>query len=131
MLQGFYRCATYDHNLDDSTCLALVVRRVDIKLHNWWHKAMWKKRITSATWPNFRKVLRECFLPSSTVVPCPKSMVTVGVIQQPPKVMHRLADVGKSITHLLIQRWPFDTTASCASITSTLKSNIIEAWKRR
>jgi hypothetical protein len=23
MLQGFYRCATYDHNMDDSTRLAL------------------------------------------------------------------------------------------------------------
>jgi hypothetical protein len=28
-------------------------------------------------------------------------------------------------------RWPSDTIASCASTTSTLKSNIIEAWKRR
>jgi hypothetical protein len=27
--------------------------------------------------------------------------------------------------------WPSDTTASCASITSTLKSYIIEAWKGR
>jgi hypothetical protein len=27
--------------------------------------------------------------------------------------------------------WPLDTTASCASTTSTLKSDIIEAWKRR
>jgi hypothetical protein len=27
--------------------------------------------------------------------------------------------------------WPSDTTASCASTTSTLKSNIIEVWKKR
>jgi hypothetical protein len=27
--------------------------------------------------------------------------------------------------------WLSDTTVSCASTTSTLKSNIIEAWKRR
>jgi hypothetical protein len=27
--------------------------------------------------------------------------------------------------------WLSDTTASCASTTSTLKSDIIEAWKRR
>jgi hypothetical protein len=27
--------------------------------------------------------------------------------------------------------WPLDTTALCASTTSTLKSDIIEAWKRR
>jgi hypothetical protein len=27
--------------------------------------------------------------------------------------------------------WPSDTTASCVSTTSTLKSDIIEAWKRR
>jgi hypothetical protein len=27
--------------------------------------------------------------------------------------------------------WLSDTTASCASTTSTLKFNIIEAWKRR
>jgi hypothetical protein len=27
--------------------------------------------------------------------------------------------------------WLLDTTASCASTTSTLKSDIIEAWKRR
>jgi hypothetical protein len=56
-LQDFYRCATYDRNLDDSTCLALAVQRVDIKLPNWWHKAIREKRITSATWVNFRKKL--------------------------------------------------------------------------
>jgi hypothetical protein len=27
--------------------------------------------------------------------------------------------------------WPSDTTTSCASTTSTLKFDIIEAWKRR
>jgi hypothetical protein len=27
--------------------------------------------------------------------------------------------------------WPSDTAASCASTTSTLKSDIIETWKRR
>jgi hypothetical protein len=27
--------------------------------------------------------------------------------------------------------WPSDTAASCASTTSTLKSDIIEVWKRR
>jgi hypothetical protein len=27
--------------------------------------------------------------------------------------------------------WPLDTTTSCASTISTLKSDIIEAWKRR
>jgi hypothetical protein len=27
--------------------------------------------------------------------------------------------------------WPSDTTTSCASTISTLKSDIIEAWKRR
>jgi hypothetical protein len=27
--------------------------------------------------------------------------------------------------------WPSDTTASCASTTSTLKSDIIEVWKGR
>jgi hypothetical protein len=86
--------------MDDSTHLALAVRRTDIKLHNWWHKAIWEKSITSATWANFRKFLRECFRPSSTVVPCPKPMVTIEVIKQPPKVMHLLADVGKSIPPL-------------------------------
>jgi hypothetical protein len=40
MLQGFYRCATYDHNLDDSTHLALAVRRMDVKLNSWWHQEM-------------------------------------------------------------------------------------------
>jgi hypothetical protein len=49
LLQGFYRCTTYDHNMDDSTHSALAVRRVDLKLHNWWYKAMWEKSITSAT----------------------------------------------------------------------------------
>jgi hypothetical protein len=52
MLQDFYRCSTYDHHMDDSTCLALVVRRVDLKLHNWWYKAIWEKSITSTTWAN-------------------------------------------------------------------------------
>jgi hypothetical protein len=77
MLQGFYRCATYDQNMDDSTRLTLVVYRMDLKLHNWWHKAIWEKSITSATWANFMKFLRDCFIPSNTMVPCPKSMVTV------------------------------------------------------
>jgi hypothetical protein len=84
MLQGFYRCNTYDHHMDDSTRLALAVRRVDLKLHNWWYKTIWEKSITSATWANFKKFLQECFIPSSTVVPCPKSMVPVEVITQPP-----------------------------------------------
>jgi hypothetical protein len=57
MLQGLYRCATYDHNMDDSTRLVLVDRCVDIKLHNRWQKALWEKSITSATWANFRKFL--------------------------------------------------------------------------
>jgi hypothetical protein len=71
MLQGLYRCATYDHNMDNSTHLVLADRCVDIKLDNWWQKALWEKSITSATWANFRKFLRECFIPSSTVVPSP------------------------------------------------------------
>jgi hypothetical protein len=57
MLWSFYRCATYDHNMDDSTRLALADRRMDIKLQNWWQKALWEKRITSASWVNFRKFL--------------------------------------------------------------------------
>jgi hypothetical protein len=97
MLQGFYRCATYDHNMNDSIRLALADLRVDDKLYSWWHKALREKSITSATWANFRKFLRECFISSSTVVPSPNPMVPVEVIKQPPKVMHRLADVGKSI----------------------------------
>jgi hypothetical protein len=31
MLHGLYRCATYDHNMDDSARLVLADRRVDIK----------------------------------------------------------------------------------------------------
>jgi hypothetical protein len=100
MLECFYRCATYDHNMDDSTCLALTDRRVDIKLHNWWKKALWEKSITSATWANFRKFLRECFIPSSTVVPSPKPLVTVEVIKQPHKVVQGIEDVGKIIDHI-------------------------------
>jgi hypothetical protein len=97
MLQGLYRCATYDHNMDDFTPLVLADRRMDIKLHNWWQKTLWVKSITSATWANFRKFLRKCFIPSSTVVPSPKPMVTVEVIKNPPKVMHWIEDVAKSI----------------------------------
>jgi hypothetical protein len=97
MLQGFYRCATYDHNMTDSTRLALADRRMDDRLYSWWHKALQEKSITSATWANFRKFLRECFIPYSTVVPSPKPLVTVEVIKQPPKVVHQIEDVGKSI----------------------------------
>jgi hypothetical protein len=61
---------------------------------------IWEKSITSATWANFRKFLRECFIPCSTVVACPKSMVPVDVIKKPPKFIHRLAGVGKSIPPL-------------------------------
>jgi hypothetical protein len=97
MLRGFYRCATYDHDMNDSTRLALADRRVDDRLYSWRHKALREKSITSATWANFRKFLRECFIPSSTVVPSRKPMVTVEVIKQPPKVVHGIEDVGKSI----------------------------------
>jgi hypothetical protein len=97
MLQGFYRCTTYDQNMNDSTCLALADQRVDDRLYSWWHKALQEKSITSATWANFRKFLRECFIPSTTVVPSRKPMVTVEVIKQPPKVVHGIEDVGKSI----------------------------------
>jgi hypothetical protein len=57
MLQGFYRCATYDQNMNDSICLALADRRADDRLYSWWHKALREKSITSATWANFRKFL--------------------------------------------------------------------------
>jgi hypothetical protein len=57
MLQGFYRCATYDPDMNDSTHLALADRRVDDRLYSWWHKALREKSITSATWANFRKFL--------------------------------------------------------------------------
>jgi hypothetical protein len=57
MLQGFYRCATYDPNMNDSTRLALADRCMDDKLYSWWHKALQEKSITSATWANFRKFL--------------------------------------------------------------------------
>jgi hypothetical protein len=83
--------------MDDSTCLVLADRHVDIKLHNWWQKALWEKSITSATWANFKTFMRECFMPSSTVVPPPKPMITVEVIKQPAKVMHGIEDVGNNI----------------------------------
>jgi hypothetical protein len=57
MLQGFYSCATYDPDMNDSTRLALADQRVDDKLYSWWHKALREKSITSATWANFRKFL--------------------------------------------------------------------------
>jgi hypothetical protein len=101
MLQGFSRCATYDHNMNDSTRLALTDRCVDDRLYSWWHKALREKSITSATFTNFRKFLRECFIPYSTMVPSPKPMVTVEVIKQPPKVVHGIEDVGKSIAPIL------------------------------
>jgi hypothetical protein len=81
MLQGFYICATYDRNMNDSTRLALADQRVDDRLYSWWHKALREKSITSATWANFRKFLRECFMPSTTVVPSRKPMVTIEVIK--------------------------------------------------
>jgi hypothetical protein len=117
----------------DSTRLILADRRVDIKLHNWWQKALWEKRITSATWANFRKFLRECFIPSSTVVPSRKPMVTVEVIQQPPKVMHGIEDVGKSIapipkvatavtTHEKLTVVPLQTVSKVAAMNSELSA---------
>jgi hypothetical protein len=38
MLQGFYRCGTYDPDMNNSTCLALADRRVDDKLYSCWIK---------------------------------------------------------------------------------------------
>jgi hypothetical protein len=131
MLQGFYRCATYDHNMNDSTCLALADRCVDDRLYSWWHKALREKSITSATLANFRKFLRERFIPSSTMVPSRKPMVTVELIQQPPKVVHGIENVGKSIapipkvatavnTHEKLIVVPLPTISKVAAIISEL-----------
>jgi hypothetical protein len=133
MLQGFYRCSTYDHNMNDSTRLALADRRVDYRLYSWWHKALREKSITSATWANFRKFLRECFIPSSTMVPSRKPMVTIEVIKQPPKVVHGIEDVGKSIapiskvaiamtTHAKLTVVPLPTISKVAATISELSA---------
>jgi hypothetical protein len=117
--------------MNDSIRLALGDRRVDDKLYSWWHKALWEKSITSTTWANFRKFLRECFIPSSIVVLSPKAMVPVEVIKQPPKVIHRLADVGKSIapvpkvatavtTHEKLTIVPLSTISKVAATISEL-----------
>jgi hypothetical protein len=59
--QGLQRCGIYEF-LDGSTRLALVVRRVDEEIHNWWNKEMRVKGIMAATWFDFREFLRACFV---------------------------------------------------------------------
>jgi hypothetical protein len=58
------------------------------------------KEITYATWEDFMKFLCACFVSSSRMVPRRQAIVNMEVIKQLSKVMHRLADVGKSIAHL-------------------------------
>ena len=64
MLQGFYRCNTYEH-LDDSTRLVLTLRRVDEEVARWWDEEMCEKDIIDATWYDFSNFLRGCFVSSS------------------------------------------------------------------
>jgi hypothetical protein len=54
---------------------------------------MWEKSIPSATWVNFRKFIRECFIPSSIAVPCPQSRVTVDVGKTIPPLRKAAAAV--------------------------------------
>jgi hypothetical protein len=99
MQRGFNRCRTYDSEFDGYVGFILAHRRVDVEVASWWSEKV-DKEITYATWEDYMKFLRACFVSSSRMVPRRQTIINMEVIKQPPKVMHRLADVGKSIAHL-------------------------------
>ena len=99
MQQGFNRCRSYDSEFDDYYGFLLAHRRVDVEVGRWWSAVVESSRV-SATWEDFKIFLRDCFMYSRRVVPCKKSTVTMEAIKQPPKVVQRMADVGKSIPGL-------------------------------
>jgi hypothetical protein len=88
--QGLQRCGTYEL-LDGSTRLALVVRRVDDDIHNWWNKEMHVKGIISATWFDLLEFLRVCFVFGN------KPRMHVKVLKQPLQVVSPPAEDGKRL----------------------------------
>ena len=68
MQLGFNRCYTYDSEFDEYSKLVLAHQRMDAVVANWWSEEI-EKGITYATWEDFKKFLRACFMHSSNVVP--------------------------------------------------------------
>jgi hypothetical protein len=68
MQQGFNRCRTYDSEFDGYSGFILAHRCVDVEIANWWSEKV-EKEITYATWEDFMKFIRACFMSSSRMVP--------------------------------------------------------------
>ena len=86
MEQGFHRCRKYNGKFSGYYAYVLAHRRVDKELDSWWSEAVAREGF-SHTWEDYKVSLRNGF-----VLPYMED------IQQPPKVEHEIAAVGKSVT---------------------------------
>jgi hypothetical protein len=82
---GFHRCRTYNDKFSSYDGYGLAYRRVDTKVTRWWCKAVGRNEF-DFTWEDFKKFLHDGF-----VLPYMEE------IEQPPKFVHGLEDIGKSI----------------------------------
>jgi hypothetical protein len=82
---GFRRCHKYNDKFSGYDGYGLAYRRVDTEVTRWWCTAVGRDEF-DCTWEDFKKILRDGF-----VLPYMEE------IEQPPKFVYGLEDVGKSI----------------------------------
>jgi hypothetical protein len=85
MERGFCRCRKYNDKFSSYDGYGLAYRHVDTEVTRWWCKVVARNEF-DCTWEDFKKFLRDGF-----VLPYMEE------IEQPPKFLHGLEDVGKSI----------------------------------
>jgi hypothetical protein len=86
---GFRRCRKYNGKFSGYDGYGLAYRRVDTKVTRWWCKAVGRGDF-DCTSEDFKKILRDGF-----VLPYMEE------IEQPPKVVHGIEDICKSIAPIL------------------------------
>jgi hypothetical protein len=118
---GFHRCRTYNDKFRSYDGYGLAYRRVDTKVTSWWCKVVGRNEF-DCTWEDFKTFLCDGF-----VLPYMEE------IEQPPKFVHGLEDVGNSIvpipkdatavtTHEKLTVVPLPTVSKVAAMNSELSA---------
>jgi hypothetical protein len=116
---GFRRCRKYNGKFSGYDGYGLAYRRLDTDVTRWWCKAVGRDGF-DCTWEDIKKILRDGF-----VLPYMEE------IEQPPKVVQGIEDVGKSIapipkvattmtTHEKLIVVPLPTVSKVAAMISEL-----------
>jgi hypothetical protein len=82
---GFNRCRRYNGKFSGYDARVLAHRRVDEELDHWWCDAVERGEF-SCTWEDFKTFLRDGFV-----------LPYMEISEQPPRVVHAIKEVGKSI----------------------------------